>query len=204
MDRIIIGLTGPGAGGKGEVSKVLQERGFVYFSLSDEIRKEARKRKWSDTKREVLQDLGDELRSNLGNDVLAKRVATLPEFKHADMVVIDSIRHPAEIEYLKEVFDAKIIGVTASPEKLFDRMRQRNREGDPKTFEEFEKMLKREMGIEGSSVMQVHKCLAAADFVISNEGDKPDLRKETEKALHELGIESGISGERDHHHHHGH
>lgn len=201
VERLIIGLTGPSAGGKGTVAQTLKERGFTYFSLSDLLREEVKKRKWSEI-REVLEDLGDELRMRFGNDILAKRIALLSEFKHADFIVVDSIRHPAELIYFRDVFEAIIIGVTTSPEKLLDRMNLRGREGDPKTEEELKKMLQREEGPEGSPVMQVQKCLEMADIVIQNDEGKTDLKRETEKVLHEFGIGTvQISREHERHHH---
>ncbi len=199
-ERTIIGLTGPGAGGKGTIADMLKEKGYVYFSVSDEIRKEARKRKWSDTDRKVLQNLGDELREKEGPDVWATRVAKLNEFKHADLIVIDSIRHPAEISYFKEFFDAKIIGVTASPENLFERMRMRDREGDPKTLEDFLQMLKRENGEKGSTSMQVDECLRLADALMWNNGTKDDLEFEIARHLSELKVD-GLSGGQEMRHH---
>lgn len=202
MYRTIIGLTGPTAGGKGTVADFLKEKGFAYFSLSDEIRKESRKRGWSENERKVLQDLGDELRLKIGPDVWARRIATLNEFKHADQIVIDSIRHPAEAEYFKDVFDAKIIGITAPPEKLFERMRVRNRPGDPETFEEFLMLQEREVGVVGSSAMNVRECLKMADFVVMNDRELDDLTKGIEKGLKDIGVELRpyYLGFREHHH----
>lgn len=214
MERVIIGFTGPGSGGKGEISKYLVGQGFTYFSLSDILREVATKYGWSH-KREVLQNLGDDMRAKEGADILARMTVAKNEFKHADLVVIDSIRHPDEITFLKDFFDVKIIGVTASPETLFARMKERRRPGDPETFEEFIRMLERERGEEGSTAMQVDKCLELADRTIWNEGSKEELIQNADLALLELGIgvmrvskeAEASKSEHEHHHdhhHHGH
>ena len=39
---IVVGLTGPNASGKGEVSRYLKKKGFAYHSLSDIIRDETK------------------------------------------------------------------------------------------------------------------------------------------------------------------
>ena len=202
MERTIIGFTGPGSGGKGEISKYLVGQGFAYFSLSDILREVATKYKWSHS-REVLQNLGDEMRAKEGADILARMTVAKNEFKHADLVVIDSIRHPDEITFLKDFFDAKIIGVTASPETLFNRMKERNRDGDPKTFDEFLMMLARESGKEGSTAMHVDKCLELADKVITNEGSKEDLIINANLALLEVGVRV-MRGGIEYHGHSGH
>ena len=41
---MIIGLTGKNASGKGEVASYLQKKGFIYYSLSDELREEAKEK----------------------------------------------------------------------------------------------------------------------------------------------------------------
>lgn len=202
VERIIIGLTGPTAGGKGTIAKHLEEQGFVYFSLSDVIREQATKYGWRHT-REVLQNLGDEMRASGGADILARMTAETSRFKHADWVVIDAIRHPDEINYLKDFFDAKIIGVTAAPEKLFELMKARGREGDPATFEEFIKVQKREQGKEGTTAMQVNRCLEMADATVWNSGDRADLIINAEVALLEVGV-SVMRGGIEHHGHAGH
>lgn len=188
MDRIIIGLTGDSSKGKGAVSEILKGKGFSYFSLSDRIREQATLYKWSHD-RKVLQDLGDKLREDFGSDILVRRTIEFPAFKHADLVVVDGIRHPAEIEYLRNVFDAKIIGVDMTDETAFARMKERNRPGDPKTIEEYRASKERERGEPGSSAMQVDKCLQMADLVIWNEGNEENLKLQTEEGFHKLGIE---------------
>ncbi len=203
MERIIIGLTGDSAKGKGGVSLVLKEKGFEIFVLSDVIKEEAIKRKWRHEERKVLQDLGDELRSTYGNDILVARVLQSEKFKMADFAVIDGIRHPDEIKLLKDIFeDSKLIGVDMSDETAFARMKERNRPGDPKTFEEYLLSKERERGEPGSSAMQVDVCLKLADLTIWNEGNEDDLKLRTEEGLRKFGIEiSTVGGERHRHRH---
>jgi len=62
---MIIGLTGKNGSGKTAVSEYLQSRGFEYYSLSDEIRREIRGRGLEIT-REILIDVGNELREKFG------------------------------------------------------------------------------------------------------------------------------------------
>lgn len=191
MERVVIAFTGPTASGKGTAANFLKETGYAYFSLSDEVRREAVKRGWS-TKKEVLQNLGDELRENFGSDVLAVRVVQSDEFKHANKIVIDGIRHPEEILFFKEFFDAKIIGITASEKTRFEYLQSRKREGDPETFEEFLKSEQREQGAEGSHAMQVKKCLTMADIVVVNESGVDRLKENTVYVLRMLGVEGHV------------
>ena len=70
---MIIGLTGKNGSGKTEVSEYLKSRGFEYHSLSDEIRDEIRRRGLEIT-REVLIEVGNDLREKFGPGVLAERI----------------------------------------------------------------------------------------------------------------------------------
>ena len=71
---MIIGLTGKNAAGKGEVAEYLKKKGFSYFSLSDILRDEAKKRNLEPT-RENLIPLGNELREKFGPNFLAKKAS---------------------------------------------------------------------------------------------------------------------------------
>ena len=97
---MIIGLTGSLAAGKGIVSDFLKNKGFVYLSLSDELREVAKERKIEIT-RLNLQNLGNELRENMGKEVLAKLVVNKIKNQQYINVVIDGIRNPSEIDHLK-------------------------------------------------------------------------------------------------------
>lgn len=202
MERIIIGLTGDTSKGKGSVSQILKTKGFDVFVLSDFIVEEAVKMHWPYEDRKVLQDLGDNMRSRFGNDILVKKTFQLERFKTTDHIVIDGIRHPDEITLLRDVFpEAKVIGVDMSDTRAFGLMRLRGRLGDPKTFQEYQLSKERERGEKGTNAMQVDECLKMADFMIWNEGTKFDLEFETSRYLANLHIE-GWGKEHEIHGHH--
>ena len=129
----VIGLVGPMASGKGLVADYLVSQGYTYFRLSDVIKEEITKRKLP-TDRKTFQDLGNELRKNFGSDILVKRIFEKnPEGK----IVLDGIRNPGEVKYLKTTLQAEIIGINATPEKRYQFVQARKRSMDPKTWEEF-------------------------------------------------------------------
>ena len=70
---MIIGLTGKNGSGKGEAAHFLKERGFHYYSLSDALRDEAKKR-GQEVTRDTLLALGNELREKEGPGCLAERI----------------------------------------------------------------------------------------------------------------------------------
>ena len=90
---MIIGLTGPNASGKGEAANYLKSKGFIYHSLSDILREEARNRK-IELVRENLINLGNELRRKNGPSFLAQCV--IKRLTKTENHIVDSIRNPAE------------------------------------------------------------------------------------------------------------
>lgn len=180
---MIIGLTGKNGSGKGEVAKFLQERGFHYYSLSDVLREEARK-EGKPVTRDILVDLGNRLRAECGPSVLAEKVyAQLDPEKH---YVIDSIRHPSEVQVFRRRADFLLAQVRA-PERLrFERLKQRGREKDPKTFEQFQGVETREAQSRTSSDQQLDQTLSMADVVLENAGPLNTLREKVKEVLLEF------------------
>src|SRR5574341_1390367 len=131
---MIIGLTGRNGAGKGVIAEFLKQRGFIYTSLSDVLRDEL-KNQGQEVTRENLISLGNELRSKFGPSVLADKI--LKRLDHDKNYVVDSIRNPNEVMALRSRSDFTLVRVEAPLELRFKRIRDRGRENDPKSFEEF-------------------------------------------------------------------
>jgi len=167
MAAMIIGLTGKNGAGKGEVAKFLQDRGFSYYSLSDVLREEAAKQGHTVT-RDVLVGLGNRLRQEFGPGALAEKIfCRLDPEKH---YVIDSVRHPSEVQVLRRRKDFILATVDAPEQVRFERMRERRRENDPLNYDDFLKLEKKEAGGSNESDQQLDKAIALADVVIDNGG----------------------------------
>jgi len=181
---MIIGLTGSISGGKGVVAEFLKEKGFSYFSLSNEVREEA-KLKGIEFVREKLQDLGNELREKEGLGVLAKRV--IKKINSEENIVIDGIRNPAEILELRKLPGFILISVDAPQKIRFERISKRARESDPRTWSEFLKVDNRDKGEgEKNSGQQVGKCMEIADEKLINDSSLEDLREKIEQLFEKL------------------
>ncbi len=183
MSAMIIGLTGKNGSGKGEVARFLQDRGFRYFSLSDVLREEAA-RSGSEVTRDILVELGNRLRAEHGPGVLAEKVfARLDPEKN---YVVDSIRHPREIQVFRRRADF-ILATVRAPEKLrFERLRQRARESDPKSFEDFKKLEEREAKSAEASDQQLDQAIGMADVVVENTGPLKMLHEKVRDVLLEF------------------
>lgn len=172
---MILGLTGPNAAGKGEVARILVAGGFEYFSLSDEIRAEMARAGVEET-RESLIEWGRKIRREHGNDFLARKV--VQRFTQGLNQVVDSIRHPAEVEFLKAQRGFFLVLVDAPVELRFARARERGRHGDTLDLEQFLAAEAMELDGKGPSDQRLRETFALADFVIINDKDLEYLREQ--------------------------
>jgi dephospho-CoA kinase len=177
---LVLGITGPNAAGKGEVSEYLRYRGFAVHSLSDIVREEAAKRGLP-PEREHLIRIGTLLREEGGLGVLAERL--LPRLGGRD--VVDSIRNPAEVESLRRVPGFVLIGVDAPVELRFARSRTRARPGDPESFAEFAARERQENSVNPAG-QQLRATFALADRIVDNDGDLDGLHLKVDELLQVL------------------
>ena len=171
---MIIGLTGKNAAGKGEVAKFLQDRGFYYSSLSDELRAELKRRRLELT-RDHLTRIGNELREKNGPAVLAERI--LQHLGHSRNYVIDSFRNPGEVQAFQRRKDFVLWAVTAKPEIRFERIKRRARENDPDTLAHFLAVEQREAHNTDPTKQSLNACERMADARIPNNLSLDDLHK---------------------------
>jgi len=179
---MLIGLTGRNAAGKGEVAKYLRARSFYYYSLSDAIRDEIRSRGQQPT-RELLIQVGNELRHRFGAAVLAERI--LQGIEDDKNYVIDSIRNPAEVDAFRRAKHFRLIRVEAPIEMRFQRTVARGRESDPMKFEKFVELENREaVGDEASqNLAQVEQL---ADEILVNDGSLDQLYPKIDELVSRL------------------
>jgi dCMP deaminase len=177
---MIIGLTGKNGSGKTAVCEYLQSRGFECHSLSDEIRNEIRKRGLEIT-REILIEVGNELREKLGPGILAERI--LKNLGDDRNYVIDSIRNPHEVEVLRRRPDFTLLALEANGTIRFERSRKRGRENAAQTLLQFIEEESRELESNNPASQQLHATQAKADLVITNNEAFEDLHRRLDELL---------------------
>jgi len=177
---MIIGVAGRNGAGKGEFVQFLEARSFTALSLSDAIRRELADRGVSET-RERMIETGQEMRRKAGPGALAQSLAKqlLPDRNYA----IDSIRHPVEVEILRNHAGATghafhLVWVDAKLETRFERMLKRGRPGDPATVDELEVLEARESGSDDPNAQQLDAVEAQADFRLANDTSLEDFQSE--------------------------
>src|SRR5262245_33974748 len=175
-----VGVAGGNAAGKGEVVRLLERRGFYPTSLSDVIRADLA-RDGKEPTRENMIERGRSLRERFGSAVLAER--TLRGLATDRNHVIDSIRHPAEVEALRAGGEFLLLWIEADSHLRFERSRARGRGGDAPDFESFQALEARELGSKDSAAQQLSAVRALAERVIRNDGDLAQLEAQLEEVL---------------------
>ncbi|EKE15816.1 MAG: hypothetical protein ACD_11C00103G0018 [uncultured bacterium] len=164
--KLILGLAGEAASGKGAVSKYLQEKyGAKCYRFSDFLR--ATLGVWHlETSRENLAKLSLIMRQGFGEDVFSKALSREISKSEGEIFVFDGIRRISDIEYIKTIEGFKFVYVETSLKKRYERIIERGENVDEsgKTFEQFKKdhELETEVGIRD---LKKH-----ADIVIENNG----------------------------------
>lgn len=168
--KLVIGIAGSLLSGKGTVAEILKSKGFSHIILSSIVREEV-SRLGLEPVRQVLQDVGNNLRKEFGGQVLAERA--LNKFKSYDTpLIIDGIRNIDEVNFLKENSDFRLIGVDAPLEVRWNRLKARNRDSDLLNHDKFVIDDARDRGFnEPLNGQQVGMCLVHADFLINNDED---------------------------------
>lgn len=178
---MILGVSGPYAAGKGEAVEFLRARSFYALSLSDVIRDELRLRGEAET-RERMIETGNALRAAGGPAVLAERL--VPKLLPDRNYVIDSIRHPAEVETLRKAGDGfRLLWIDAEEPTRFERLRRRGRSGDPDSVASLRRLEGRELSSSDPSAQQLLAVRDLADFNIRNDGDLAALQAALQSVL---------------------
>jgi dCMP deaminase len=177
---MVIGLTGTNGAGKTTLATHLKDKGFYYFSLSDEIRDEL-KREGRPLSRENLIEKGNSLRKNFGEDVLAVRV--LKRLEPDRNYVVDSIRHPSEVTALRTLPHFRLFHIDAPVELRFQRARDRNDPRTPKTFEEFVQLERREMDGNSAEAQNLKAVAQMADIHLLNDSGKEEFIARAEQKI---------------------
>jgi len=141
MSKIILGFAGEIASGKGTATKYIVEKynGSSYrFST---MLRDVLDRLYLGHSREAIQKLSTFLRQTFGENLMAKVMFEDVKKDVREVIAIDGVRRLADIEYLSQLPEFKLVYVEADMEKRFERITRRgeNMDDGAKTFEEFKK-----------------------------------------------------------------
>ncbi len=165
----IIGLTGTNGAGKGEAAAFFQSAGFAFYSLSDLIREEIRRKGLSISRNNLIKT-GNALRERYGADILARWTMK----KVLGNAVIDSIRNTEEIAYLRTHANFILLAIDAPAEIRFARTKKRGRDESAANISDFLAKEAEEMA-GGNDKQQLQACMQLADHTIQNNGTLEDF-----------------------------
>lgn len=185
MGKIVICLVGPIAAGKGTVDEILQKDGFAPYTFSDGIKEEIKKR-GMEINRFSLNQVSNEMRQNQGSDYWARVCAEAIDREGHEKVVVDGARNPHEIEFLKDKYGAKVIGITADQNLRYRRLLARRRINENLTLEQFKELDDRENTQTDDNAQKINESMKLADLVINNDGSVEELKFKVEKFLSSL------------------
>lgn len=179
MKKIIFGFVGDLASGKGTVAKYINEKYNTNTYRFSTMLRDVLNRIYVENSRENLQNLSTFLRENYGQDVMSRVIAKDVLNDPNELVVVEGIRRPTDITYLKELDGFHLIYITADPKIRFERMLKRNEnEGDAeKSFAEF---LKDEEAEADKMIKELGK---TAEIIINNDGDFENLYTQVENII---------------------
>jgi len=181
---MIIGVTGPLCSGKDVLGKILSEKGFEAISTGDILREEM-KEKGIELTRKNIQQYVREMRKKEGIGYPSNKIAS--RIQEGRNYIIQGLRNDEEGKELKKL--GLLIAIDASERIRFERMKERKREKDSMTFEEFKEIDDMELYGSGDGFgFNIKACMEMADYVIINDGNMDEFKKRTEEVLKELGL----------------
>jgi len=167
-NNIVIGLTGSFGSGCTYIGKTLfSTHGYQYISLSSFLKSDYKKiNKTKQPKRCELQDHGNQLRKNYGNDYLARLAHEhiKKNGTNGTKWIVDSIRNPHEAEYLRSsIPNFFLVGVYADLDIRFSR-----KKGDYPDKNIFMNDDKRDADEKIPNGQRVQICFKMSDIIILN------------------------------------
>lgn len=168
-DTVIIGLTGPFGSGCSYVAKNhIEKYGYKYLSLSSVLKEEFQKQgKTGIELRNNLQEFGNSLRKERGNDYLSKKIyEKIEEDQDCKKWVIDSIRNTHEIEYFKrKAGQFFLISIWADKSTRWDRVSKKYNYNQQGFYDDDS----RDSNENIENGQQISLCYQMADVVVLNE-----------------------------------
>jgi dephospho-CoA kinase len=169
----------PGAGKSG-IAKAFNEAGVPVIVMGDVIREETRKRGLEpdseNTKKVML-----ELRKKSGPGAVASFCVDELKKLQTEIVVIEGCRSIAEVEVFDDYSsDVTIVCVHSAPRERFERLKERNRDDAPPSWEVFRERDIREISVGLGGV------IALSEIMVVNDGTLTEFQEQSMELVKRL------------------
>lgn len=177
--KIILGLVGEIASGKGTVAKYLEKKYKASFYRFSTILRDILNRLYLEMTRENIQKTSTMIRKYYNEDILAKVMAEDVKNENNNIIIVDGVRRLADIKFLKKLPGFKLVKVVSKPEIRFKRLikRKENKDDKNKTYKQFLADHKKEADREVPKVME------RAKLEINNDGSLKELYKQIDRII---------------------
>ena len=182
--KIVIGLIGTIGSGKDVIAEHLAKKhGFQVIGMGDVVRA-AVKEKGLSLERENLQKVSKEFTNKFGMHYWANKISDFIIEHGWEKIVINGIRRVPGYEVYKQRFGDKFhfILVEADSRIRFDRLKLRQRPGDPKVFNEFTKQERNEIALYET----FEEAVKLADYKLKNESTVNEAFKQIDSILKQI------------------
>ncbi len=187
----VFGVTGTlGAGKKAfiDIAQRLRPTSVIY-STSDEVRRESLARGRTTARPELVRT-ANELRAEFGGGVLGERAAQSIHAAKPPLALVDGLRHPDEIEQLRQAFGQNfvLVAIDAPVELRYQRILTRQRAGEHRlTLTEFRASEEGELSAKPGFTQNIGACMRLADETLQNDGSLADFEKKVSALLEKYG-----------------
>jgi len=181
-DKIIIGLVGEIASGKDTVVEYLIKKYQATAHKFSTPLRDVLKRLYLDVSRENMQEVSRILREKFGQNLLAKVITEDVRNDSNKIVVVNGIRRFADIQYLKDLPEFKLVHINTDARICYERLikRRENVDDTNKTFEQFQR------DHEAETEKEIAEVAKSASYSINNNGTLEELYQQIDGIVNKL------------------
>ena len=179
MARLIIGMTGLIASGKGAAAKYCEETYKASNHRFSTMLRDALDRFHLPHTRENMVAISEAMREKFGQDIMAKVLAEDASQDDNDIVIVEGIRRIPDITHLAKLPNFILVRIEAEPATRYARLTQRgeNTDDNSKTYEQF--LTDHQLPTE----VTIPEVMALATVSLDNNGDLADLYKQLDTLI---------------------